>query len=136
MAGFFASFIILSILGAINAGYLVIKHYTKKPLMCGIGKCEIVTESKWSKIFYFRNDTLGLLFYIFLTIAVSSIYFFNLQNIFYLTIIIITGLVLSFSAFLVYLQFYIIKEKCIYCLFSAIINLLLFINSFALQRLY
>ena len=58
--------IVIVILGIINAAYLVISNYRKKPIVCPINhECNELIQGKWSRIFYVRNDFLGLLFYIF-----------------------------------------------------------------------
>jgi len=132
-----ASFIALSIGGICTSGYLVWKHHRsldKKaaPLVCPLNHdCSHVTESKWSTIFYFRNETLGLLYYLTmftggLLLAFAPAIVPSLA----LLLLIATGFSLLFSLFLVYLQAKIIKDYCFYCLISAIISLLLFVNSF------
>ncbi len=135
---FIASFLVLAIGGLINASYLTVKHYQKKPLVCPINHdCSTVTESKWSHIFYIRNEFLGILF--FLSILASIlITIFSTSTIFISTISyftpILTGIGLLFSSFLLLIQAFAIKKYCFYCILSAIITLLLFLNSLALYR--
>ena len=134
MVQFIATFIVLAILGLVDTLYLVYQHYKKKPLICPVDHdCSVVTESKWNKIFFVRNDILGLLFYIGLLVAILiTIFSPNLIPNLYLLITIATGLGLLGSIFLVYIQLYVIKDYCFYCMVSAIINLLLFVNSVGL----
>ena len=62
---FIVSLIVLAILGIFDSGYLVKKRVKKQPLSCPIdGGCEKVVESKWNKIFFIKNDFLGLFYYI------------------------------------------------------------------------
>lgn len=130
-ATFAATFLALSFGGIINSGYLFYQHYKKKPLICPLNHdCGVVTESKWNKIFFVRNEILGLLFFIFLFI--SMLYLILNQNLLpalRIIILITASFGLLFSIFLVFLQRYIIKDYCFYCLISALITLFLFINS-------
>ncbi len=120
--------IVLSLLGVADSVYLTWKHYRKQPLACPLNdKCEIVTESRWSKVFGIRNEVLGIIYYLF--VIGGALYFFfvdeNIKTIF----VIFTGLALLFSLFLLFLQSYVIKSYCFYCLISALISLLIFLNS-------
>lgn len=132
---FVITFIVLSIFGIIDAGYLTYEHCRKRPLVCPFNHdCSKVTESRWGNIFGVRNDVLGLLFY-FLVLAgiLTAIFSPALAENFYKYIPIATGGALLFSIFLIGVQIFIIKNYCFYCLASALINLLLFINSFFLK---
>jgi len=127
---FTTTFLALSIGGMVNSSYLVYKHYQKKPLVCPLNHdCSKVTESKWSKIFFIRNEVLGLLFFIFLLMSMIILIFNPDLNILKTIVLISTGLSLLFSISLVLIQKYIIKDYCFYCLISALITLLIFFNS-------
>lgn len=136
---FTASFITLVIAGIADAGYLVWKHYSHKaePLVCPLDHdCSKVTESKWSSMFWIRNEVLGLLFYVSMLVAGLVVFFmptFSLLSFPILLLIkIATGLGLAFSLFLIWVQIYKIKDYCFYCMLSAFITLLLFLNGFFL----
>ena len=132
MAEFIASLIVLALLGIIDSSYLTWTHFRKKPLVCPIAGCEAVVESKWSRIFFVRNEILGLMYYA--AVLVASILLFqglntigtalNIKTI----LITMSSISLLFSAFLVYVQARIIRSYCFYCLISAFINLLIFLN--------
>lgn len=129
---FLKTLILISFLGLINALYLTYKHYfTKKPLVCPIGHdCNAVLDSKWGHIFGVRNEILGVLFYGGMLTG-SLMLFFSPTLIpsllLYIFIGSITGIL--FSGFLVALQKFIIHDFCFYCLISAGLSALLFINS-------
>jgi len=131
---FTATFITLSFVGLLNAGYLTYKHFQKKPLTCPIGHdCGAVVESKWGNIFGVRNEILGVLFYTSLLAGILILLFApgfvpNLK----LYLVIGAGLGLAFSVFLTGVQIFAIKNYCFYCLISAGLSLLLFLNSIAL----
>lgn len=126
-----AAFLTLAVLGAVNAVYLVWKHHklAGKPFTCPLNsKCHIVTDSKWSNIFGIRNEWLGLLYYgLMLIAALASIFYASYAYFIYLLILISAFFALLFSVFLTYLQKYVIKEYCFYCLISAFISLLMFV---------
>ena len=124
-----ASFIVLAIAEVIDSGYLVWQHYHKKPLVCPLDhKCDVVTESKWSHIFIVRNEVLGLLFYISLAIGILLFMFLpELQVVLFLLLLATMGGVL-FSLLLTFIQIFMIKDYCFYCLISALLSLLLFLN--------
>ena len=127
MIEFVALLIVLAILGVIDAGYLTWKHYRKQPLVCPLNsKCEVVTESRWSHMFGVRNELLGLVYYLLVLVAAFYLFFTNAQIKLYL--IILTGGAFVFSLFLIYLQSYVIKSYCFYCLISALISFLIFLN--------
>ncbi len=133
---FVTTFLVLSVLGVIDAGYLFWKHREHKPLVCPLDHdCSAVTESSWATMLGVRNETLGLLYYLTLfalvlalILAPDSAAAWNAPLLLRLG----TGAGLLFSLFLVYLQKYVIKNYCFYCLISAGITFLLFLNSFAL----
>lgn len=118
-------------MGFINSTYLAWQHYRKKPLVCPMNHdCGVVTESKWSSILFVRNEILGLLFFIFL-LAGGFIFIFStaiLENLFFY-LVLFSGLGVIFSIFLVFIQAHIIKDYCFYCLISAFLTLLIFLNS-------
>ena len=123
---FIVTLIVLSILGIINAGVITKKRFKKQKLVCPVNnKCEEVVNTKWSKILFIKNDILGILYYV-LTL-ISALYSFSTNSVLAETKI-ISGVALLFSIFLVFVQAKIIKEYCFYCLTSAAINLLIFIN--------
>ncbi|MEK6904601.1 MAG: vitamin K epoxide reductase family protein [Nanoarchaeota archaeon] len=121
--------IILSAIGIWVSGYLVYAHYKKKSLDCPLDHdCSVVTESRWNKIFLVRNDVLGLLFYIAVLIATIVVLINQtFSPVFFMYMTYIGGAVLLFSIFLVYIQFFVIKDYCFYCMISAAVNLLIFL---------
>ncbi|MEK6939731.1 MAG: vitamin K epoxide reductase family protein [Nanoarchaeota archaeon] len=136
---FTASFITLAIAGIADAGYLVWKHYhnSSKPLVCPLDHdCSKVTESKWSTIFWVRNEVLGLLFYVSMLIAGLASFFMPGLILVSVPLILLiklaAGAGLVFSLFLIWVQIYKIKDYCFYCMLSALITLLLLVNSFFL----
>lgn len=136
---FTASFITLAIAGIADAGYLVWKHYRHKasPLVCPLDHdCSKVTESEWSHIFGMRNEVLGLLFYVSMLVAGLLVFFMPGLILISLPLPLLIKLAAGggwlFSLFLIWVQIYKIKDYCFYCMLSALITLLLLVNSFFL----
>lgn len=130
-APYIASFLVLCLAGIFNAGYLVWTHRQKKPLVCPLDHdCSTVTESKWSRIFFIRNDTIGLFFFLMMLLGSLAAFFLSeFANLLYWFLFLATGFALLFSLFLIFIQFYVLKDYCFYCCISAFITLLLFLNS-------
>ena len=125
---FVTTLIVLSLLGIVNTVYLIWKSRIKEPLVCPIGQdCNKVLDSKWNKIFFIKNDILGLLFYIGIIVgAILLLVEFNGTFLKILTIV--SGIGVLFSGFLIFIQAKVIKNYCFYCLISAFINVLIFLN--------
>ncbi len=139
---FIVTFILLGILGIFVSGYLIKGRIKKKSAVCPIGdegSCEKVLESKWNSILGIKNDLIGFIFYwIIIGFGLALYFISNYQNLFItyekliVLIKLITGIGFLFSMILTFIQIRIIKEYCFYCLISSGINLLIFINMFAL----
>ena len=131
------TFIVLSLAGFLNAGYLTYKHYQKKPLVCPINHdCNAVTNTKWGKMFGIRNEILGVFFYFgMLGSVIVSMILPEFEDKIKIFILIGLSIGLLFSALLTLIQKYIIKNFCFYCLISAGISLLLFINAIFLYNI-
>lgn len=133
------TFLPVSFLGFLDASYLTIKNFMGTPLPCSILRgCEEVTRSQYSTIVGIPVALLGAIYY--LTIFVLVILYLNkkksslrnadrniddddglLRFIARLTII---GMLASL--WFVFLQVFVIKAICLYCIFSAITSFLLF----------
>lgn len=136
MSQFLTTFFVLSLGGMFNAGYLLWKTSQKKkhPLVCPLNHdCGVVTESKWAKVFGIRNEILGFTFFITMFLAILGTVLIPAYEEFLMLFILIgASAAFLFSLFLVFLQAFVIKDYCFYCIISAIITTLLFLNSIAL----
>jgi len=74
---------------------------------------------------------MGLLFYVSM-LAAGVAAFFLPNSLLFLVIKLATGLALLVSLFLLWVQLYKVKDYCFYCIISALINVLLFLNGFFL----
>lgn len=117
----------LSAIGIAEAVYLIEKRKAGQRPICLIGSdCHLVLESKYSKVFFIHNDILGLLFYLAVSflaalsvIGVGDVIFW--QNL--IQISVLSGALLSL--YLIFLQWKIIKAWCVWCVLSAVTNLLM-----------
>lgn len=121
-----------SFLGFLDATYLTAKHLVGGTANCILGSgCEQVLTSRWSEISGIPISLFGAIYY--LTIFVLAILFFRTKKIeLMIPVLAVTSLGLIISAWLVYLQIFVIGQICTYCLASAIITTVLFITSLCL----
>lgn len=122
-----AVFLAFGALGFIDSLYLVFKYYFDSPLECVILiGCDVVQKSQYAEIFNIPVALLGAIYYFAIIFLIVAFLFFQRQNIIafaaYFTII---GFLVSL--WLLYLQFFVIKAICFYCLISATTSTALFI---------
>jgi len=124
------------LLGFLDTLYLSYNHFSSSIIICSegiFGNCGEVLNSQYSTVFGFPLAVIGLSYYLILGYLfwVALI----LGNKLYKRLIFIqTALGLVFSAYLTFLQFFIIKSLCLYCLLSAIISLILYLLARLLWR--
>ena len=119
--------LLLSFVGFLDAAYLTIKKFFTSPLPCYIFQgCETVTTSPYSSIFGVPLSLLGAIFYLAIFIMIvrffetnSSKYF---KSVFFLAVL---GFLMDI--YLVYIQGFVLKTFCFYCVVSAIVSTLIFL---------
>lgn len=117
----------IAFLGFADASYLTIEHYFSVPLPCTIfNGCETVLTSSYSMIFSIPVALLGAFYYlavfIFLACAIDT-----RKKIFSKLAISMTPLGFLASLYFVYLQMFVIKAICLYCMVSATLSTVLFV---------
>jgi uncharacterized membrane protein len=128
---------ITSLIGLATAGYLLYVKVFNAPIYCtpGLGDCATVNSSRWSEIwgipvaFFGFLSYLALLFLVFFgpKIALLKKYFGYL----------IFGIGLFgfvFSLYLTYIEVFVLKTICQWCLLSALCMTVIFIASILLIR--
>jgi len=122
--------IVTAILGGLDAAYLLIYKLTSAQAMClGSGDCSTVNSSRYSEIFGgIPVSLLGLLAYlaIIAILALETRSRFLKQN----GNLLVFGLSLAgvlFSAYLTYVELYVIHAVCPFCVASAILITIIFI---------
>lgn len=121
---------ILSILGVFDTSYLTETHLRGAALVCGaisnLSKCNVVATSSYSAIYGIPVSLLGLLFYIAIMLGVG-IYYARSRNLTLLHwLIVFTGAGVLFSLYLLYIQAFVLKAFCQYCLASDLLTLMIF----------
>ena len=120
---------ILTVAGIGVAGYLTyVKLFGIEPYSAGIGSCESVQSSPYAEIFGIPVAVLGLGAYL----VLLGLWWMKerdwqgwgslARQLFFL----VTLAGVLFSAYLTYLELFVILEICIWCVASAIVMLLLF----------
>lgn len=116
----------ISFIGFVDATYLTVNHYLGNYLVCPINfECQTVLTSKYSTIFKIPISLFGSIYYLILFILATAAFLIKDK-------LILWGAYLSpagflFSVYLMLIQFFVIKELCLYCVFSAIASSVLFI---------
>jgi uncharacterized membrane protein len=124
--------IVGSAIGLIDALYLTWMKITNNPRMCiqGLGDCFTVNTSKYSEIAGIPVAVLGAAAYLclFLILLNESKTAFLKTN----SVLLIFGITLAgtlFSAYLTYIELFILKQICPFCVVSATIMLILLVIS-------
>src|SRR3989344_3838897 len=117
------AFLIISFL---DASYLVVQHYRGEPPSCAIFTgCETVAESKYAMVGPIPLALLGLLYY--LAIFILTVAYFDTKKerlLLLAALFTIAGFIASL--YFVYLQLFVIKAICLYCIISAASSTILF----------
>ncbi len=120
-------FLVLSLIGFLDATYLTAKHYVGGPIICPIfGGCEKVLNSPYSMIGFVPVALLGVFYYSLMLVLIVA--YFNSEEFRFLKIASAsTFLGLLASIWFMFVQFFIIQALCFYCVVSAFISVSLFI---------
>lgn len=124
--------IILAVLGFIVALNISLKKREQKPMVCPLNmKCEQVLYSKYAKFLGIPLEILGIIYYSTLAVSYSILLFYPyLKNpLFVFSLFLITASGFAFSAYLLSIQAFKLKEWCSWCLMSAFISISIFIIS-------
>ncbi len=121
------AFPILGAVGFSDATYLTVKHFLGTTVPCSIlHGCEQVLSSKYSSIWGIPVALFGSLYY--LTILILAAIYIETRNVLFLKIsAVLTCFGFAASLGFVYLQIFVIKSICLYCMGSALTSTLLFI---------
>jgi uncharacterized membrane protein len=121
-------------MGIAISSYLAYYYIYAQPVPCTIHGCETVRQSEYAKMFGIPTPLYGVAFYV--TFAIIAGLKLAQKNLPYHHILLklmgIGGFL--FSAYLTYLEAYVIHAWCIWCVASAIIATLLFITTISVLR--
>ncbi len=111
------------------AFYIFNHKQTGKSLSCPLhGNCEAVVHSKYGRTFGIGNSFLGMLYNAGMISGILANYIFNIKILgfyleFWLMLMAIVGAI--FSLYLMGVMVFKIKEKCTWCISSAVIAVLI-----------
>jgi uncharacterized membrane protein len=120
------AFLIVSLLGFLDATYLTAKHYLGEVPTCSVIEgCEKVLTSSYATVGRVPVALMGAFYYLaifFLTVAYLDT---KRKGLFYFTArLTLVGFLVSLG--LIYLQLFVIKAICLYCMASAASSTILF----------
>lgn len=120
-------FIIVSFIGFLDSVYLAAEHYLGVPLPCSIlNGCEDVMASGYATIWNVPVALFGAIYYlIFFLLSILYLEIKKRSIINFIAQLSVVGFLAS--VWFAYVQLFIIKALCFYCLISAITSTILFI---------
>lgn len=118
----------IALLGFVDASYLTIEHFRNTVPPCTTDGCEQVLTSTYSEVFGIPVSLGGAIFYLIVLVGIFA--YIDTKKTHFLK----WSLMLSVPAFLatlyfVFLQFFVLKAICIYCMGSALTSTLLFVGT-------
>ena len=125
---FSRSFAAVSAVGFLDALYLTVEHYLNQGTACFlVSGCDRVLESQYAMLAPNVPIALaGVLYYgTLLGLAIAYLRTRNHDTFRFAAMGTVVGLLASF--YFIYLQFFVIKAICIYCMLSAVTSLTLFV---------
>jgi uncharacterized membrane protein len=119
----------LTILGILNAGYLTYVHLAHVEVLCsGVGGCDTVQNSRYSEVAGIPVAAVGLAGYLAILAMLATE---EIQGPLHKqALILLFGMTLLgtlYSAYLTYLELFVIGAICPYCTGSAVVMVVLFI---------
>jgi len=121
--------IILSLIGFAVSFYIYYSKKYNKPMYCPIGKdCDAVVKSRYGETFGIENTLPGMLFYILIFIygiLLNRNVF--ISNAVYYFIVGISFVSVLFSLYLTFVQAFVLKKWCEYCIVSSIASILILV---------
>lgn len=119
--------------GIANAWYLYWQwrqyKLTARPMVCPLdGKCEEVVGTVYGTTFGVKNEIWGLLYY-FSLLGMIGIFLFSVAYapVARLLILFSSGGAVLFSTYLLFIQLFLLRKYCSWCLLAAFINYLIFV---------
>lgn len=124
--------VVFGLAGFFLASYVYIKKNRKENLVCPLdGKCDDVVNSKFSKFLGLPVEVMGMIYYI-MIVLFYGYFFLNPYGVSDILKFFVTGLTIGafiFSSYLVFIQAFILKKWCTWCLFSAGFSTFIFVTA-------
>ncbi|MHB1117936.1 MAG: vitamin K epoxide reductase family protein [Minisyncoccota bacterium] len=127
--------IVLALIGFADSTFLLAKRLTGGPIPCVLGftGCDTVSKSPYSVLFGIPLSAYGMVFY--LAIGILALLYLDTKKALFAHLLIpATALGFFMSAYFIYVQKFLIKAFCVYCILSAIISTVLFCLGIAIYK--
>ena len=121
---------LLSLVGVLLATYLYLyKIGVLGTMVCGTGACELVQTSRWSRFLGIEVSLIGLVGYIgMLGVSLAGLQPVNLERRWPdRSLVFLAGGGVLFSAYLTYIELFVLDAICRWCVVSAVLVTLIFI---------
>lgn len=129
--------LILSFLGIADSWYLYQSAITDTALSCDLGSgldgCNVVAQSAYSRLFGVPLGLYGVGFFALTFVLASSLGVVSSRRLYQL-LLAVSAFGVATSAVFMFIQFFLIKALCIYCILSALITVLLLTFSCILHK--
>lgn len=122
----------LALIGAFVATYLTLyKIGVIGELTCSVRGCETVNTSRWATFLGLPVASWGVAFYVaaFVVALIGTTRTYEDEKNFSQALALMSGVGVVFSAWLTYLELFVINAICMWCVISAVIVTLIFILS-------
>jgi uncharacterized membrane protein len=111
---------VLAVAGALVAGYLTYVKFTDSDTVCPIGRCEAVQHSAYASLVGVPVSLLGLLTYV----VILALWWWGRRSQGRAAILLLAAVSVfgtAFSAYLTFLEPFVIQAVCMWCLASAVL---------------
>ena len=119
----------LSLMGIAISAYVWHSQRFNKPIACWTRDCDRVIRSPYSRLLGIHNSAIGFWLFIFIFLM-TSLHQLDLEpwpKLTSLTLIVLSFVGTLVSLYLAYIQFFVLKGLCNWCLTSALLILAIFI---------
>lgn len=117
----------LALLGLGVSGYLLFAYVTSGPVVCGLGHgCDVVRASQYSSFLGLPTPLYGVVFYFVLGVL-AALWSSANASVLRLPLRVVTSVGVGVSAYLTYLEAFVIDAWCVWCVASAVLALLAFV---------
>ena len=121
-----------SLVGLLASWYIYHKkHHKKEKIVCYISAdCDKVVHSQYSRILGIDLEILGLIYYLVLSLLVAANYLGSLTLFGFMIfniVFVLSAAAFVFSLFLLYVQIFVIRDWCEYCLISVAMSIVIFL---------
>lgn len=124
--------LIFGIAGFMLATYIYLKKKTAQPMVCPLnGECDFVTQSQYSKFLGVPVEKMGMAYYA-LVIVVYALHGFISDLLPDAVMFLMMGVTIGafiFSLYLIFIQAFVLKKWCTWCIFSACFSTFIFITA-------